>query len=286
MDELSFDGKAYVSSKQAAKISGYAKDYIGQLCREGRIEARLVGRNWYVLRSALEAHRLGETKDTRGKKPTGARIIEEKQAPSSWDNPKYTPVTGDGLPEVRRSSVSLIGGEATGSRDEHTKLISDMQDAWQEWFTRKAESEIETSKDGEASAAEVTIEEEAATPLNLTIIEDEVRAREGDEDEAIEREEPEMGPTVDEAEELAVPIVRITETKVVKKEDRDIVVAPRRGLSPLKVLGYRAALIAVSAVFALMALIGTGTLTRIAGVLVTDIPVLKNIAGIAAINSK
>ena len=45
--------RQYVSSKRAAKITGYAKDYVGQLCREGRVSARLVGRNWYVLESSI-----------------------------------------------------------------------------------------------------------------------------------------------------------------------------------------------------------------------------------------
>ncbi len=42
MNELTLDGKTYVSSRRAAEITGYAKDYVGQLCREGHVEARLV----------------------------------------------------------------------------------------------------------------------------------------------------------------------------------------------------------------------------------------------------
>ena len=60
MDEILIEEKKYISSKQAAKITGYAKDYIGQLCREGRVPARLVGRAWYVLESAIQDHRFGE----------------------------------------------------------------------------------------------------------------------------------------------------------------------------------------------------------------------------------
>lgn len=48
MDELVIGGRQYVSSKRAAEITGYAKDYIGQLCRAKRIDGKLVGRNWYV----------------------------------------------------------------------------------------------------------------------------------------------------------------------------------------------------------------------------------------------
>ncbi|MGH7175256.1 MAG: hypothetical protein ACREGR_02775 [Minisyncoccia bacterium] len=59
MNELTLDGKLYISSKRAAEITGYAKDYVGQLCREGRVEARLVGRNWYVLNDAIQGKQFG-----------------------------------------------------------------------------------------------------------------------------------------------------------------------------------------------------------------------------------
>ena len=59
MDSLEFDGQVYVSTKRAAEITGYAKDYVGQLCREGRVTARLVGRSWYVSESSIKEHRFG-----------------------------------------------------------------------------------------------------------------------------------------------------------------------------------------------------------------------------------
>jgi hypothetical protein len=62
MNELTIQGKTYISSKRAAEITGYAKDYVGQLSREGYIEATMVGRSWYVLESSIKAHRFG--KDT------------------------------------------------------------------------------------------------------------------------------------------------------------------------------------------------------------------------------
>jgi hypothetical protein len=57
MDELIVDGAKYISSKRAARLSGYSKDYIGQLCRAGKMPSKMVGRNWYVLESALTEHR-------------------------------------------------------------------------------------------------------------------------------------------------------------------------------------------------------------------------------------
>lgn len=51
-----FDGKEYISSKRASQISKYTKDYVGQLCRGNKIDARLVGRNWYVNLESLRGH--------------------------------------------------------------------------------------------------------------------------------------------------------------------------------------------------------------------------------------
>lgn len=53
-----------IGSAEAARISGYSTEYIARLCRRGEVEARRVGRSWYVVASSLSAHlarRSGET---------------------------------------------------------------------------------------------------------------------------------------------------------------------------------------------------------------------------------
>jgi len=57
MDELIIDKKKYISSKRASRISGYTKDYIGQLCRAGSIPSKMVGRSWYVEEDSIKEHR-------------------------------------------------------------------------------------------------------------------------------------------------------------------------------------------------------------------------------------
>ncbi len=59
MDELYFDNKKYVTTKKAAALANYAKDYVGQLARSGKIDARLIGRNWYISEDALVQHAFG-----------------------------------------------------------------------------------------------------------------------------------------------------------------------------------------------------------------------------------
>lgn len=56
MQQLVLDGVDYVPLKIAAAQTGYEKNYLGQLCRAGKVDGRLVGRNWYVNIESLEKH--------------------------------------------------------------------------------------------------------------------------------------------------------------------------------------------------------------------------------------
>jgi hypothetical protein len=89
MNELTLGGKIYVSSKRAAEITGYAKDYIGQLCREGRVQAQLVGRNWYILESAIREHRFGSQEPSE----TSEHEVKTSRSGSNmgWESPRYVP---------------------------------------------------------------------------------------------------------------------------------------------------------------------------------------------------
>ncbi|MES2668671.1 MAG: hypothetical protein V4644_03225 [Patescibacteria group bacterium] len=125
MDEITIGDKVYVSSKQAAKITGYAKDYVGQLCREGRVEARLVGRNWYVLEDSIREHRFGkpEIVETAPEAPE-----EPVDRSSSWQKPQYEAETVSYVPELAPKPQENVQSAA----------IVDMQSAWKEWFEEKA----------------------------------------------------------------------------------------------------------------------------------------------------
>lgn len=56
MDEITIEGKRYISSKRAAEVTGYTKDYVGQLARSNKILATRVGRAWYVGEEAIKQH--------------------------------------------------------------------------------------------------------------------------------------------------------------------------------------------------------------------------------------
>lgn len=97
MDEILIDEKKYVSSKRAAKITGYAKDYIGQLCREGRVPARLVGRSWYVLESAIQDHRFGDSAEGAKESAESPRTLY-----STWESPRYEAASVDMMPSINK----------------------------------------------------------------------------------------------------------------------------------------------------------------------------------------
>jgi len=52
-DELTIDGKQYISSKRASELSRYTQDYVGQLARGGHIDAQRIGGLWYVNMESL-----------------------------------------------------------------------------------------------------------------------------------------------------------------------------------------------------------------------------------------
>ncbi len=69
---LEFEGKKYVSSGRAGMLVGYTKDYVGQLARAGKLEAKVIGRNWYVSEDSIRKHKLGvHYKLTKPKKSHG-----------------------------------------------------------------------------------------------------------------------------------------------------------------------------------------------------------------------
>lgn len=51
--EVVLNGNVYISSGVAAELSGYTRDYVGQLAREGRVEFTKVGRSIYVDKHSL-----------------------------------------------------------------------------------------------------------------------------------------------------------------------------------------------------------------------------------------
>lgn len=221
MDELVIDNLVYIPSKKAAAITGYAKDYIGQLCREGRIEAKLVGRSWYVLESSVKEHRFG----TQGapEAPIAAQesvpvapqkleslekvapvSTEEAPADESWQPASYI---AEPVEEIVTTAhpTSLINTTQEQETSQAASQLEEVQSAWQEWFSKN-----------QIKAQEVLVE---PSPSEILINEQEKPV--------IIEEEEVLEPV---SEEIAVP-VRISRTYPGSMDiAQEIPVQPKRSI--------------------------------------------------------
>lgn len=57
METVTDNGTTYKKASVLAREFRYTPDYLGQLCRAKKVDARLVGRTWYVNPESLESHR-------------------------------------------------------------------------------------------------------------------------------------------------------------------------------------------------------------------------------------
>jgi hypothetical protein len=157
MDELVIDDKKYISTRQAAKITGYAKDYVGQLCREGRVPARLVGRSWYVLESALADHRFGNDEPEKNLEDTP---IQDTRQESGKEDTVYSRY------EVGQTKDLEIIPQTVQSTDTKSADQPNIQEVWEAWFERvgktaSAQQEL-TEVAKEVSETDVVKKEEQA----------------------------------------------------------------------------------------------------------------------------
>ena len=54
-DEIFFGKSRFISAGDAARFSGFTRDYIAMLCRQGTLRGKRIGRNWYVDEEALKS---------------------------------------------------------------------------------------------------------------------------------------------------------------------------------------------------------------------------------------
>jgi len=57
MQSIVVDGATYTKASVLGKKFSYTTDYIGQLCRAEKVDAKLVGRSWYVREDTLTVHK-------------------------------------------------------------------------------------------------------------------------------------------------------------------------------------------------------------------------------------
>jgi hypothetical protein len=94
-DALILQDKKYISAKRAAVIFGYSSDYVGQLCREGKIECTMVGRSWFVSEESVLSHKLSSV-DAKVASDDSVKIVS-------------VPIKQDSLPSSTTESMLAPG---------------------------------------------------------------------------------------------------------------------------------------------------------------------------------
>lgn len=128
-------GKTYIKATKAASDAGYTADYVGQLCRGGKIDAKLIGRSWYVNLDELAIHKKEKKRASRSKaREQAKRAIEEVRARSATDGVtqrhfeariRYESDSGDLIPKVRKISVENQSTETLESTRIRTRETTD-----------------------------------------------------------------------------------------------------------------------------------------------------------------
>jgi len=232
MDELTIGDKVYISSKRAAAVTGYAKDYIGQLCREGRVEATLVGRSWYVLESSIRAHRFGPEVSSAAKYAQE----EDPSANSTWEAPNYMAEEVQTLPSVERKGVNLLDADKP-SIPERIELptaspetVEDMQSAWREWFaTRENARQEEDPSIEESEEIDEAVDEDYE---DVSSQEEEIEIRRIETEELEDEQMDDPVPLTPEMEE-EVPIQRNYRAEVAELHHSDASVRTQVAQDPV-----------------------------------------------------
>lgn len=98
MEKISFEGESYVKAVDLARELGYTSDYVGQLCRSGKVKARLVGRSWYVSPDSIRQHKRGRYRRSTAKSKAAVQkeleVRSESARKTHGAHQTHTPASG------------------------------------------------------------------------------------------------------------------------------------------------------------------------------------------------
>lgn len=141
MDTVVFDGVTYVKASVAARDFRYTADYLGQLCRGKKIDARLVGRTWFVNPESIKEH-----KRNRHQKTT-VPTSPENSFPERGDLTKEIKTSRKSIPApVKNKTVKQITNTATESEQSRTRKLMVWYESDQETLIPCLTKKVQPSK--------------------------------------------------------------------------------------------------------------------------------------------
>ncbi|OHB07649.1 MAG: hypothetical protein A2W64_00380 [Candidatus Zambryskibacteria bacterium RIFCSPLOWO2_02_39_10] len=102
--DLFFDNKKYISVKEASSLTGYSKDYIGQLCRGNKVDSKRIGRVWYVTHDSILSHKNSGAKIEQVAEPS----LKESRTDEIEKTIEPKDISADFSPTLPLSSFSLL----------------------------------------------------------------------------------------------------------------------------------------------------------------------------------
>lgn len=165
MEPVFLNGKEFVKASEAAKAHGYTNDYIGQLCRGGKIDAKLVGRTWYVNIDSLLEHRKGRYRSNQKKtKEEVRKVLSEVERTRNESQPNYS----NYLVPHKKIEYTAVNDEDLNPVPKKLHVESE-----EESVQETVSLEIEKTEENEGEYYLDTIYQEKPKSGVLTIVEDE-----------------------------------------------------------------------------------------------------------------
>lgn len=104
---LILEHKTFVSAKRAAEVSGYASDYVGQLCRAGKLECKMVGRAWFITEESLRRHQLSVLQNIQDE--VSVSVPTQKKEDTFVFEVPVTAIEKPAPAEVQTASPAIVG---------------------------------------------------------------------------------------------------------------------------------------------------------------------------------
>lgn len=148
MEHLDLDGKRYMKVSSAARETGYTADYIGQLCRARKIDAKLVGRTWYVAADEITDHRR-----TRGRS-SHEKVRQNIQEQLTANQETNIPIRNLNTAPHRKH---LLGAEVTYHKDD-SELIPTITSVKVAVASNDREEVVSTNVEGGGTSHHLSVE--------------------------------------------------------------------------------------------------------------------------------
>jgi len=162
-DSLILEGKIFISAKRAAALTGYTTDYVGQLCRAGKLECKMIGHTWHVSQASLFGHKLSQT-NYKSAESVQAKNRESDIA-QNLNQEKFVSAKPIDNLQLSSPSISPIANQTVRSNvwsnDGNNLIKASVED-----FARKVDREIMARKNigfAEAKASSGKIDAEDQT---------------------------------------------------------------------------------------------------------------------------